>query len=304
MNILEPSIESSANDLIDHFGEAREIDFAAQFSVPFPSQVFLTLMGLPLEDLPRLLEMKDGIVRPHHVLGTDFDDPLCKAFRKETAAAIYGYFDHALDDRQLRGPEGTDILSGLLHGEVDGRSLSREELLDTCFLLMIGGLDTVSASLDCFFAFLSEHPGHRREIVEDPSLIPSAVEEMLRVESPVMLVPRRVTQDTELRGCPLKEGDHVLLFHGAANTDTSEEPDADDVQFGREANRHFSFGGGVHRCLGAHLARLELRTALRVWHARIPDYRIPPEVVLNFTAVVRTTETFPMILGESLSAVP
>ena len=298
MRSLETPIENLANELIDGFSGISEIDFAQQFSLPFPSQVFLTLIGLPLDDLPTLLEMKDGVLRAHHVLGTDFDDPRCDVLKKEMANAIYEYFGRALDDRERERTE--DILSGLLEGEIDGRRLTRHELLDICFIPLIGGLDTVSASLDCFFTFLAEHPAHRRQIVEDPSLIPSAIEELLRHEAPVMMTSLIVTADTQLASCRVKAGDTVFMIHGASNTDEDGLPDAGEVHFDRQGCRHFSFGGGVHRCLGSNLARLELRTALGVWHSRIPDYRIKPGVELNFTPVIRTTYTFPMVLGASI----
>ena len=115
----------------------------------------------------------------------------------------------------------------------------------------------------------------------------------------MIAVPRIAAQDTELSGCPISKGEHVMVLIGSANTDESELPDADDVQLDREVNRHLAFGGGIHRCLGSHLARLELRVALREWHARIPDYRIPPGVELVFTLGVRSTTTFRMQLRES-----
>ena len=295
---LETPIEKLVNDLIDGFGGATEIDFAKQFSIPFPSQVFLTLIGLPLRDLPRFLEMKDGIVRANQVLGTDFDDPRCEVLKKEMALSIYDYFDRALNDRERERTD--DVLSGLLDAELEGRPLTRQQLLDICFPLFIGGLDTVSASLDCFFAFLAEHPDHRRQIVQDPSLIPAALEELFRYEPPIMMTGRVVTTDTELAGCPIKAGDQLFMFHGASNTDEDGLPDAGEVRFDRQGFRHFAFGGGVHRCLGSNLARLELRVAMRVWHSRIPDYRIKPGAELEFTPVIRTTYTFPMLLHTSL----
>jgi cytochrome P450 len=298
MQPLAEPVEQLVNELIDGFGDATEIDFAAQFSIPLPSRVFLALMGLPYDHLDRFLAMKDGVIRTHVVLGTTFDDPQCAVHKQRTAQEICEYFDAALDERVRHRTD--DVLSGLLDAEVEGRRLTREEMIDICFLLLVGGLDTVSASLDCFFQFLAEHPDHRRLLVADPSLVPGAVEELLRRESPVMLTPRTATVDTELAGCPVHAGDQVFMFHGAANADPEFVADGFDVRFDREANRHLSFGGGVHRCLGSNLARLELRTALRVWHTRIPDYRIPTGVELQFTPMIRSTSTFPMELGVSI----
>ena len=274
MRVLEEPVARLVNDLIDGFVDDDEIDFAARFSIPFPSQVFLTLFGLPLEDLPTFLGMKDGVIRPDHVVGHEFGHPETEAHQQRTADSIYAYFERVLDDRA--GEEGDDLLSHLLHAEVDGDRLTREDMLDICFLMLIAGLDTVSASLDCFFGYLAEHPEVRRTLVERPDAIPSMVEEMLRWETPVMAVARVATRDTEVGGCPIGAGEHVMAIIGAANVDEAEVPDAGAVRWDREVNRHLAFGGGVHRCLGSHLARLELRVALREWHRRIPDYGIAP----------------------------
>jgi cytochrome P450 len=295
---LAGPIETLVNDLIDGFIDDPEIDFAQRFSVPFPSQVFLTMFGLPMQDLPRFLAMKDGIIRPFHVLGTSLNDPRTQELREESAASIYDYFNEVLDQREAERRD--DLLSHFLGAEVEGERLTREEILDICFLLLIAGLDTVSASLDCFFRYLAEHPDERAALVADPSISPWVVEELLRWESPVMLVSRIATQDTVLGGCPIRAGDKVHPFLGSGNTDESEFPDADVVQWGRKGNRHIAFGAGIHRCLGSNLARLELRIALRVWHSRIPHYRVKPGTELVYTIGVRSVDSFPMVLGESV----
>ena len=295
---LADPVEQLVNELIDGFANEVEIDFAKQFSVPFPSQVFLTMFGLPPEELSRFLTMKDGIIRPFHVLGVPISDPRVAAYQAQTAESIYDYFNGVLDERTQERRD--DLLSHFLDAEVDGERLTREDILDICFLLLIAGLDTVSASLDCFFRYLAEHPEARAALVDDPSISPLVVEELLRWETPVMLVARVATQDTVLAGCPIRAGDPVHPFLGSANTDESEFPDADVVQWGRKANRHMAFGAGIHRCLGSNLARLELRIALRVWHSRIPHYRVKPGTDLEYTVGVRSVDTFPMLLGESL----
>ena len=297
MKLLEEPVATLVNELIDGFGDAKEIDFAQQFSVPFPSQVFLTLLGLPLEELPTFLKIKDGIIRPDHVLGKPRDHPDVVAYQDGIAQSIYDYFNKYLDERVIERRD--DLLSQFLDYEVDGHKLSREDILDTCFLFLIAGLDTVSASLDCFYGYLAEHPEQRQKLVEDPAVIPHAIEELLRWETPVTGVARVAVQDTEFYGCPIKAGDHVMPILGSANTDEAEFPDSDDVRFDREVNRHLAFGGGVHRCLGSHLARMELRVAMREWHARIPDYKVKPGVELVYTPGIRSLDTFPMVLGES-----
>jgi cytochrome P450 len=145
------------------------------------------------------------------------------------------------------------------------------------------------------FSFLAQNPDHRQQLVDDPTLIPSAIEELLRWETPVMGVARNSKVDTELGGCPIKAGDMVMIMLGSANTDEAEFPDADVVRFDRDVNRHIAFGGGIHRCLGSHLARLELRVALREWHKRIPEYSVVDGHTLVYTPSIRSIEHFPMV---------
>jgi cytochrome P450 len=297
MKLLEDSASQLVNDLIDGFVDEPEIDFSARFSTPFPSQVFLTLFGLPMEDLPVFLKMKDGAIRPDQVVGREFGHPDTEAYQQATADSIYAYFERVIDERAADVRD--DLLSHFLHAEVDGDRLAHEEILDLCFLFLIAGLDTVTASLDCFFGCLVQHPDARRKIVEEPDAVPAMVEELLRWETPVMGTARVATCDTEIEGFAIKEGEQVMSLVGAANVDEGEFADASALVWDRENNRHLAFGGGIHRCLGSHLARLELRVALTEWHRRIPDYRIKPGVELNYTAGIRTLDCFPMLLGPS-----
>src|SRR4029079_2833062 len=155
----------------------------------------------------------------------------------------------------------------------------------------------VPAPLDGMFAFLAQHPDPRRQLVDDPTLIPAAVEELLRWETPVMGVARGAARDTNLGGCPINQGDQVMIMLGAANTDDTEFDDAETVRFDRATNRHLAFGGGIHRCLGSHLARQELRIALREWHRRIPEYSVRAGHTLEYTSGIRSIEHFPMTRG-------
>ena len=294
MALLEEPVSKLVNDLIDGFVDDDEIDFARQFSIPFPSQVFLTLLGLPLDELPTFLKMKDGIIRPSHVVGEAPDSDATHEYQREIAESIYEYFEKVLDERQLEPRD--DLLTRFLDTEVDGERLTRNDILDICFLFLIAGLDTVTASLDCFFGYLADNPEQRRRLVEDPSLIPAAVEELLRWETPVTGVARVAVDETELSGCPIHKGEQVSLLLGSANTDEGEFDDADEVRFDRGTNRHLAFGGGVHRCLGSHLARQELRIALREWHRRIPDYAVKPGHTLEYTPGIRSLDAFPMVL--------
>jgi len=292
MALLDDEVSALVNHLIDRFIDRGEVDFAKEFSIPFPSQVFLTLLGLPLDELDRFLVMKDGIIRPDHVTGKPYGSRAVNEYQQKVADSVYDYFDEILDEREAE--RRSDLLSLFLDAEVEGDRLSREDILDICFLFLIAGLDTVTATLDCMFSFLAQHPEHRRGIVEDPGLIPNAIEELLRWETPVMGVARVAVEETELGGCPIHKGDSVMIMLGSANTDEAEFPDADEVRFDREVNRHIAFGGGIHRCLGSNLARLELRVALREWHKRIPEYEVEPGHTLVYTPSIRSIEHFPM----------
>ena len=300
MKLLEESTTALVNELIDRLIDDDEIDFSQQFSTPFPSQVFLTLFGLPHDQLPRFLQLKDGAIRPDQVIGQPFGHPETEAYQQQTADAIYAYFEDVIAQRRADASTRDDLLSHFLTTEIDGEKLSHEEILDICFLFLIAGLDTVTASLDCIFAYLSAHPEARHKIVSDPDAVPAMLEELLRWETPVMGCARVATQDTVLGDLEIAKGEQVMGLLLAANIDPTEFSDADQLVWDRDANRHLAFGGGVHRCLGSHLARLELRIALREWHARIPDYRIKPGVELNYPAGIRTIDTFPMVLRESI----
>jgi cytochrome P450 len=297
--LLEPEVTELVDDLIDRFGDRDEIDFATEFSIPFPSQVFLTLLGLPLDELPTFLAMKDGAIRPEHVVGSPTrDSEEARAHLVENAQRIYDYFSGVIAERRAEGRE--DLITRFIGSEIDGQSLTDEDILDISFLFLSAGLDTVTASLDCFFSYLAQHPDQRARLVEridDPAFVASTVEELLRWETPVMGVVRVATEDTELGGCPIRQGQHVSVLLGAANTDDAEFGDGDDVRLDRDANRHLAFGGGVHRCLGSHLARLELRVALREWHRRIPHYAIAEGATLSYTTGIRSLDSFPMALG-------
>lgn len=292
---LEEPATRLVNELIDGFAGDEEVDFVRQFSTPFPSQMFLTLFGLPMEELPRFLGMKDGVIRPDQVVGHEFGHPETETHQQQTADSIYAYFEQVIDERAM-SDERDDVLSQLLAAEVEGDRLTLAEIVDVCFLLLIAGLDTVAASLDCLFVYLAQNPPVRQRIVSNPDSIPAMVEEMLRWETPVMGTARVATRDTDIDGFAIGEGEQVMALLGAANIDGEEFSNAGQLEWEREVNRHLAFGGGIHRCLGSHLARLELRAALREWHSRIPDYSVKPGAALTFTPGIRTLECFPMLL--------
>lgn len=287
---LEGEVADLVGSLVDAFVSSGSCDLHNDFSVPLPCTVFLRLMGLPQGDLAEFLSMKDGIIRPP---GETAEEQA--AVRRETAGRIYDYFLTTLSQR--RGSPGQDLLSRIAVAEVDGERLSDEEVLDVCFLFIIAGLDTVTDSLDCIFGYLAQHPEHRQQLVDDPSLVSSSVEELLRWESPVPTVARVARQDTEVGGCPVQSGEQVMLLLASANTDEEAIAGLDQVDLARDPNPHLAFGGGVHRCLGSHLARLELRVAVRQFHTRIPEYRLAPGAVLEYTSGLRSLHQLPLVFG-------
>ncbi len=292
MNALEPDIARLVNERIDGFIDRGECDFAEELAVPLPSSVFLRLVGLPLSQLDMFLGMKDGILRP---AGDDLD--AIAANQKMAAREIEEYFTGVVEERKKSAKGQDDILSMFLTAEIDGQRLTVDEIVGICFLFILAGLDTVTDSLECFMSYLARHPDQRQRIVDDPSIIPSTVEELLRWETPVTTVARTATGDVELEGCPIRKGEGVGVSIGAANIDERALPDAFTVDLVRNPNKHFAFGGGIHRCLGSHLARMELRVALREWHRRIPDYSIAPGAELVYQPALRQIEVLPLVFA-------
>lgn len=287
---IEPDVRRDANALIDAFLDRGGCEFDHEFAIPLPCRVFLRFMGLPQEDLDLFLELKDGVIRPPVP-----PEDLVAAYehRARTGKRIYAYFEQAIAER--RAAPRDDLLTYLTRVERDGTVLSTEEVLDICYLFLLGGLDTVTATLGCCVAYLAANPDQRDRLVADPALIPNAVEEMLRWETPVAMVPRVVKQNVTIGDVELEAGIMVNLLIGAANVDQAEFPEAFKVDFAREQNRHVAFGAGPHRCLGSHLARMELRAGLEEWHRRIPRYAIQPGATPRFSPGIREVRHLPLV---------
>ena len=292
MEALVPAIRSHASALIDQFVDKGECEFDSAFAIPLPCTAFLSLFGLPLSELPTFLEIKDGIIRPQK-----FNPDMTKAeeIRRSTSQRMYAYFEDEIARR--RGNPGDDLLGDLLVAEIDGKKLDHNEILDICYLLLIAGLDTVTATLGCNIAYLAANPDQRRRIVEKPALIPGAVEELLRWETPVTAVPRVARRDVTIQGIEVKAGEIITFLIGSANTDDAHFKNAQAVDFERERNIHMAFGAGPHRCLGSHLARMELQVAMEEWHKRIPDYSIKPGETPIYSAGIREVMYLPLVWG-------
>ncbi|MBQ9052425.1 cytochrome P450 [Rhodococcus sp. (in: high G+C Gram-positive bacteria)] len=269
MKALTAQIRSVINDLLDGFASKGESEFIADFAHELPTRVFLALMDWPIEDAPLFTEATDVVL----VGKPGASEEESQQARAVAGMQMLGYFQKMVDDR--RAHPGDDITSVLIHTEVeleDGkRLLTDEELNRMFFLLLIAGLHTVQGSLAWSIIHLVNNPDQRDALINDDALIPTAVEEILRIEAAV--VPGRcATRDVELGGVQIKKGDQLILMLCSANRDPSEFEEPDDLDLERHPNRHLSFGSGAHRCIGSHLARIELSLALEELHKRIPDY--------------------------------
>jgi cytochrome P450 len=291
MKAVEAEIYNRANSLIDTFIDRGGCNFTNEFAEPFPGMVFLDLMGLPQADRLTLQKMVDAIFHPGAGITTDIDE--IARIQNEGGQQIYDYFTDVIAERRKNPHE--DVVSGFLQADIDGRPLTTNQMLDMCFTLLVGGLDTIKATLSQFMAFLGQHPAHRQRLVDDPDIIPQAVEELLRWESPGAVIFRRSTKDQEVLGCPVREGQVVIVSLGAVNVDPEVFPDGMTVDFDRKPNVHLAFGPGVHRCLGSHLARRELNVALQEWHRRIPDWSLRPGTNLKSSMPIRMVDNLELV---------
>jgi len=289
---LEADVRALADELIDTFIERGHADIYDEFCALLPSTIFLRLMGIPATELTYFLDFKNDLLREYPGETVEAGEARVKG----AAARCYEYFNTVLDGREASGVPGDDLLGRFLTAEVDGHSLTRENILDICYLLMIAGLDTVAASLSCIIAWLARHPEERQRVVADPAMWPDAIEELMRWETPVPVASRTPTEDMRFGDEIIAAGTHVTVLWAAANLDPEKFDNPMTVDLTRRPNAHYSFAGGFHRCLGSHLARMELRSALDQFHRRIPDYRIQPGVELTYEAIpVRLARPLPLV---------
>lgn len=268
-----PIVRELAIELIDDIADRGRCDLVTDFALPLPAQVFLSLFGLPLQDRERLIAWKDAVLGAVGISGAE---PASDA-NIVLAAELYEYLVSHITQHREQG--GTDILSQLV-ADSSAERMTDDEILGLSFLFVLAGLDTVTSALSTAFATLAVHQELREQIVADPGVIPAAVEELLRVDGPVVTVPRVATRDVEVAGHMIPADSYVAVAIGAANHDTAEHAEPDTVDFRRDS-RSLAFGGGPHGCLGAHLARMEMQVAIEEWHRRIPDYHIAPGEIVS-----------------------
>jgi cytochrome P450 len=258
----EPETRELCASLIDGFIAGGRADGASDYAQQIPPRVIASMLGIPKDSA----ETFTGWVRGFLELGAT--DP---ELRNESARNIFGYLDERIQERKQH--PGADLISYLLAQKVDGQPVPEPHVLGTCFLILVAGIDTTWSSIGSALWHLAQHPEDRARLIAEPDLMPNAVEELLRAYSPVTMA-RYVASDVEYAGCPMHEGDKVLMNFPAANRDPAVFEHPDQVILDREKNPHIAFGVGIHRCAGSNLARMEMRVAIEEWLKRIPDFRL------------------------------
>jgi hypothetical protein len=281
----EPETRELCAALIDEFIANGRADGAADYAQQIPPRVIASMLGIPKEMSGTFTEWVRGFLE----LG--LTDP---ELRNQSALSIFSYMYERIQERKENLRED-DLLSYLLTATVDGEPVPEPHVLGTCFLLMVAGIDTTWSSIGSAIWHLAQHPEDRARLIAEPELISSAVEELLRAYSPVTMA-RYVAEDVEYNGCPMKEGDKVLMNFPAANRDPEVFENPDEVILDREKNPHIAFGVGIHRCAGSNLARMEMKVAIEEWLKRIPDFRLEdPENVTWAGGQVRGPRVMPIV---------
>jgi cytochrome P450 len=258
-----PVLERHAAEMIAAFAGRGECDAVADFANLYPFQVFLDLYGLPLEDRDRLIDWKNALNTDKPVLGqADLDK----------AQALFEYLNEAIQQRR-RSP-GSDMLSKVMTGDGDFTDL---ELLGMSHLLILAGLDTVTAAIGFSLFELARRPELRAKLRDNPRDTRVFIEEIVRLEPSAPVAPRVTTEYVEVGGMTLPPGSQVRLCMAAINRDGSDKVSTDDLVLDGKVHRHWGFGGGPHRCLGSHLARIELTVIVGEWLRQIPDFELPPD---------------------------
>lgn len=279
----EPEIRRLCNELIDNLEGLDVVDAAVQYAQNIPVYVIARMLGLPLEDSDYF---RDTVHLVLEEIGAEFGDRRA-GFEKLDAYLAVHVQDH------IENPKD-DLIGFLLNAKIYDQPLSPTHVVGTIILLMVAGIDTTWSSIGSSIWHLAHHPADLARMVAEPELLPTAIEELLRAYAPVTMA-RIVSQDAEIGGCPVKQGDSVLLPFPAANRDPDVFENADTVVIDREVNRHVAFGLGIHRCLGSNLARLELRLAVEVFINRFPKFELAdPSAVTWSLGQVRGPRKLPV----------
>jgi cytochrome P450 len=275
VNALEEDLRAQVRDLIVAFSSHGRCDVVHDIARLYPTQVFLTLFGLPVADRDQFIQWSEAIIE-NATVGSGEPPPEVM----ENAMALFVYLQGHVEKK--RAEPGDDMLSRIL--ALSGEDAwSDQEVLGLCFLFTLAGLDTVSAAIGFVMLHLARNPELRARVVTDPGTVMPAIEEILRLELPAPTTPRVATRDVEVCGVAIPAGSPVMLCLATANREAGVAPSPDEVDLEQADRNHLSFGGGIHRCLGAHLARRELRFVVEEFHKVIPEYEVAagfePEIV-------------------------
>lgn len=254
-------IRGLALDLIGDVADQGRCEFVEDYAIKLPTQIFLEMFGLPLSDLPLLLEWEDIVMGRSH--------PERVA---ETWMNIRHYLEQAIDERRVRPTD--DLLSHVVAETAKQGVNPQKEAVGMAMILFVAGLDTVVTALGWQFRYLAEHPAEQDRLRQNPALIPAAVEEMLRAFSFTTIL-RIAARDVEICGVQIKQGECVVCPTPLGSRDGETYADPATVDFDRNASRHLAFGFGQHICVGMHLARLELVTSIECWLAQVPAFKTP-----------------------------
>ncbi|MBV9995855.1 MAG: cytochrome P450 [Caulobacteraceae bacterium] len=279
---LEPKIKATINGLIDQFATGGACDVAYDYGRIYPVRVFMDLMGFPPERLEEFLAWEYAIL---HAYGD------VERMKWGIGSAIR-YLRSFIEE--MRRAPADNLTSHIVHGQVDGRPLTEDEIIGTVSFLWLGGLDTVAATTALMFRRLALDPGLQDRLRTSPELIPDAIEEFLRVQ-PLVNSTRLVKKDHEVHGVKVKRGDHIMCYNATGNFDPSEFESPREFRLDRSSNRHFTLAGGPHRCLGSHLARRELRLALGEFLRRIPSFQMKPGADLTAHPGLMAVPRLPLV---------
>jgi cytochrome P450 family 142 subfamily A polypeptide 1 len=271
----EAKIRRITNRLIDEVCERGECEFVREIAAPLPLIMIGDMLGMPEEDFETLLRWSEDMLAATSATASP-------ELQERAQQAGVEYATYALNAIQERRQKPTDdLLSTLVHAEIEGHSLNEEALIHESLLILVGGDETTRHVITEGALALIENPGERQKLFEEPGRIPTAVEELLRWVSPIKNMNRTATRDTELRGQKLREGDRVLLLYPSGNRDEKVFPSPNSLDVERSPNPHVAFGGyGTHHCLGASLARLELRIMFEELCLRLPDLELASDAPL------------------------
>ncbi len=283
----ESLIRHTAQTLLDAIPADDEVDLVSAFNAPLPIMVIAEMLGVDPADRELFKQWSNAIM----ATAAGGYESLARNYEH-----IFDYFRGVIAARRT-GPRD-DLATALVQAEVDGHKLSDDDILGFCALLLIAGNETTTNLLGNAAVLLAAHPDARAEIVADMSLLPNAIEEVLRFEGPAQTLTRTTTVDAHVRGHTIEAGEKVMLLLAAANRDPRVFEDAERFDIHRVTRKHIAFGSGIHFCMGANLARLEARVAFEELLSRFPKYRVTAEALSYFnTPSIRGPKALPVRLA-------